>query len=58
MLLKKIMSYSDADFLARPMVMLVGQYSTGKTTFVQHVLERDFPGIHIGMWWGRLTKLR
>ena len=40
---------SDADFLAKPMVMLVGQYSTGKTTFIRHLLERDFPGMHIGM---------
>lgn len=38
----------DADFDARPMVLLVGQYSTGKTTFIRHILERDFPGIRIG----------
>ncbi len=25
----------DPDFDARPMVMLVGQYSTGKTTFIR-----------------------
>lgn len=30
------------------MVMLVGQYSTGKTTFIKYLLEQDFPGIRIG----------
>ena len=35
-------------FLLRPMVMLVGQYSTGKTTFIRYLLEQDFPGIRIG----------
>ncbi len=38
----------DPDFDARPMVMLVGQYSTGKTTFIKYLLESDFPGIRIG----------
>ena len=38
----------DADFDALPMILLVGQYSTGKTTFIRHLLERDFPGIRVG----------
>lgn len=38
----------DSDFDAKPMVLLLGQYSTGKTTFIRYLLERDFPGIHIG----------
>jgi len=38
----------DADFDAKPMILLVGQYSTGKTTFIRHLLERDFPGIRVG----------
>jgi len=38
----------DPDFDAKPMVMLVGQYSTGKTTFIRYILEQDFPGIRIG----------
>lgn len=38
----------DPDFDTRPMVMLVGQYSTGKTTFIRYLLEKDFPGIRIG----------
>lgn len=38
----------DPDFDAKPMILLVGQYSTGKTTFIKHLLESDFPGIRIG----------
>ncbi|KAK3522079.1 hypothetical protein QTP70_024345 [Hemibagrus guttatus] len=38
----------DADFDNKPMVLLVGQYSTGKTTFIRHLLEHDFPGMRIG----------
>ena len=38
----------DPDFDAKPMVMLVGQYSTGKTTFIRYLLEQDFGGIRIG----------
>ncbi|KAK6316862.1 hypothetical protein J4Q44_G00122620 [Coregonus suidteri] len=32
----------------KPMVLLVGQYSTGKTTFIRHLMEQDFPGMRIG----------
>ncbi|OAD52669.1 EH domain-containing protein 1, partial [Eufriesea mexicana] len=39
---------NDPDFDAKPMILLVGQYSTGKTTFIKYLLERDFPGIRIG----------
>lgn len=38
----------DADFDAKPMILLLGQYSTGKTTFIRYLLEQDFPGIRIG----------
>ncbi|KAL2077476.1 hypothetical protein ACEWY4_026980 [Coilia grayii] len=38
----------DADFDNKPMVLLVGQYSTGKTTFIKHLMEQDFPGMRIG----------
>ena len=38
----------DPDFDAKPMILLVGQYSTGKTTFIKYLLEQDFPGIRIG----------
>ncbi|XP_061467327.1 EH domain-containing protein 4 isoform X2 [Rhineura floridana] len=37
-----------ADFDNKPMVLLVGQYSTGKTTFIRYLLEQDFPGMRIG----------
>ena len=37
----------DSDFESKPMVLLVGQYSTGKTTFIRYLLESDFPGIRI-----------
>ncbi|PNF36009.1 EH domain-containing protein 1 [Cryptotermes secundus] len=39
---------NDPDFDAKPMILLVGQYSTGKTTFIKYLLEQDFPGIRIG----------
>src|SRR6218665_3430775 len=39
---------SDSDFDAKPMILLVGQYSTGKTTFIRYLLEQDFPGLRIG----------
>uniref|UniRef100_A0A8C9YWS5 EH-domain containing 4 n=1 Tax=Sander lucioperca TaxID=283035 RepID=A0A8C9YWS5_SANLU len=29
-----------ADFQSKPMVLLVGQYSTGKTTFIRYLLEK------------------
>lgn len=38
----------EGDFDAKPMVLLLGQYSVGKTSFIQYLLERDFPGIRIG----------
>lgn len=38
----------DAEFGSLPMVLLIGQYSTGKTTFIRHLLRTDFPGMHIG----------
>ena len=38
----------DADFDSKPMILLVGQYSTGKTTFIRYLLEKDFPGMRIG----------
>ena len=46
-------SFSDgeikaSEFDATPMVLLIGQYSTGKTTFLNHLLGEDFPGMHIG----------
>ena len=39
---------TDGDFDAKPMVLLMGQYSVGKTSFIRYLLGRDFPGQHIG----------
>ncbi|KAK9689374.1 hypothetical protein RND81_09G055300 [Saponaria officinalis] len=39
---------ADSDFGAKPMVMLLGQYSTGKTTFIKHLLRSNYPGAHVG----------
>ena len=38
----------ETDFDGKPQVLLVGQYSTGKTTFIRFLLEQDYPGIRIG----------
>lgn len=39
---------TDAEFDSKPQVMLVGQYSVGKTTFIRYLLGRDWANIHIG----------
>jgi GTPase SAR1 family protein len=39
---------TDAEFDAKPQVMLLGQYSVGKTTFIRYLLGEDFPGQRIG----------
>jgi GTPase SAR1 family protein len=39
---------TDADFDGKPQVLLLGQYSTGKTTFIRHLIGREYPGCHIG----------
>uniref|UniRef100_A0A4W4ECT6 EH domain containing 2 n=2 Tax=Electrophorus electricus TaxID=8005 RepID=A0A4W4ECT6_ELEEL len=42
-------SLEDADFDNKPMILVVGQYSTGKTTFIRYLLEQgDYPGGRIG----------
>lgn len=41
-------SISEGEILAKPMVLLLGQYSTGKTTFIRRVLGQSYPGSHIG----------
>ncbi|XP_041092345.1 EH domain-containing protein 2-like [Polyodon spathula] len=38
----------EADFHNKPMVLVVGQYSTGKTTFIRYLLEQDYPGSRVG----------
>eukprot|EP00543_Licmophora_paradoxa_P012541 CAMPEP_0202476868 /NCGR_PEP_ID=MMETSP1360-20130828/93642_1 /ASSEMBLY_ACC=CAM_ASM_000848 /TAXON_ID=515479 /ORGANISM="Licmophora paradoxa, Strain CCMP2313" /LENGTH=546 /DNA_ID=CAMNT_0049104085 /DNA_START=76 /DNA_END=1716 /DNA_ORIENTATION=- len=39
---------TDVEFDAKPQVLLVGQYSVGKTSFIRYLLSRDFPGQRIG----------
>ena len=39
---------SDAEFDSKPQVLMIGQYSTGKTSFIRYLLGRDFPGQNIG----------
>lgn len=38
----------DAYFASRPLILTIGQYSTGKTTFIRHLLDSDYPGQEIG----------
>ncbi|KAI8881947.1 hypothetical protein K501DRAFT_324204 [Backusella circina FSU 941] len=40
---------TDSDIEAKPIVLLLGQYSTGKTTFIRHLLDKSYPGEHIGV---------
>ncbi|KAJ2746942.1 hypothetical protein GGI20_000929 [Coemansia sp. BCRC 34301] len=37
------------DIGSKPMVLLLGQYSTGKTTFVEYLLGESYPGAHVGI---------
>lgn len=30
------------------MILLIGQYSSGKSTFVRYLIDKDYPGIRIG----------
>jgi len=38
----------DSELAAKPTVLLIGQYSTGKTTFIRNLIGMDYPEIHIG----------
>ncbi|CAM9413453.1 unnamed protein product [Pylaiella littoralis] len=39
---------TDAELEAKSQVLVIGQYSTGKTTFIRHMLGADFPNMNIG----------
>lgn len=39
---------TDIEFDSKPQVLLIGQYSVGKTSFIRYLLGRDFPGQRIG----------
>ncbi len=34
----------DSEFTAKPSVLLLGQYSVGKTSMIKFLLGRDYPG--------------
>ncbi len=38
----------EAEMSAKPTVLLVGQYSTGKTSLIRQLIGMDYPEIHIG----------
>lgn len=35
---------TEADFMSKPMVLLLGPYSVGKTSFIRSLIKCDFPG--------------
>ncbi|PVV01772.1 hypothetical protein BB560_003797 [Smittium megazygosporum] len=37
------------DISTNPMVLLLGQYSTGKTTFIEYILGESYPGSYVGI---------
>eukprot|EP00607_Mallomonas_marina_P009297 CAMPEP_0182417850 /NCGR_PEP_ID=MMETSP1167-20130531/2289_1 /TAXON_ID=2988 /ORGANISM="Mallomonas Sp, Strain CCMP3275" /LENGTH=519 /DNA_ID=CAMNT_0024591659 /DNA_START=46 /DNA_END=1605 /DNA_ORIENTATION=- len=37
-----------AELSAKPQVLLLGQYSVGKTTFIKHLIGKEYSGMHIG----------
>lgn len=42
--------YSEADVLAKPIILIAGQYSTGKTTFIKALLNGyEYPGMRIAV---------
>ena len=41
-------SWKASDFDSKPLVLLLGQYSVGKTSFIRYIIGKDFPGARIG----------
>lgn len=41
-------SIESAFIDSKPMILLIGQYSSGKSTFVKYLIEKNYPGIRIG----------
>lgn len=39
---------NTADFDSVPLVLIIGQYSTGKTSFIKYLLGSDYPGSRVG----------
>jgi GTPase SAR1 family protein len=38
----------DAELGSKPTVLLLGQYSTGKTSFIKQLIGAEYPGMNIG----------
>lgn len=38
----------DNDFDAKPNILLIGQYSTGKSTMIRYLTGKNFPGYRVG----------
>ena len=38
---------TQSSFSSKPMVLLLGNYSVGKSTFIQYLLRQDYPDINI-----------
>ncbi|CAJ1402078.1 unnamed protein product [Effrenium voratum] len=39
---------SSAYFTSKPMVLVLGQYSTGKSTLISQLLQAEYPGMRVG----------
>ena len=37
-----------SEIASKPTVLLLGQYSVGKTSFIRHLIGCEYPGMHIG----------
>ena len=38
---------SESEFMIKPTILLLGAYSTGKTTFIRNLLGCDYPDMNI-----------
>jgi GTPase SAR1 family protein len=43
-----VLSFYCSELSSKPSILLLGQYSTGKTSFIQQLIEMDYPEMHIG----------
>lgn len=39
---------TEHEIRGKPMVLLLGQYSTGKTSFIQSIIGKEYPGARVG----------
>jgi len=37
----------EGDFTAKPLIITMGQYSTGKSSFIRYLIGQDYPGLRI-----------